>query len=120
MALVGVGIRPLGRAQQRQSQHVALCVVSIFRIVEQAQSMLAIRDVSPSLRWNLKLRLLCGIVTSSWTFHRSKWNLVGRLIAMCAYRERNLQQDVFLMPFRLHPYVDTRSTRVKRDVANKS
>ena len=37
LALVGVGIGPRGRAQQRDAQHVARCVVSILVLVKNAQ-----------------------------------------------------------------------------------
>jgi len=42
MALVSVRVRPLGRAEQRQSQHISLSVVAVLAVVEQAEAMFVI------------------------------------------------------------------------------
>ena len=87
MTLVSMGIGPLRRAQQRQPQDVSLCVVTIFAVIEQAESVLRIRDVSPPLCRNLKLRLFRRCIPSGRTLDRTKGNLKGRLVVVCADRE---------------------------------
>ena len=57
MSLVGVGIGPLGPAQQREAQDVVLGVVAVLGVVEQAEAVGCVREVGPAQRRNFELRL---------------------------------------------------------------
>src|ERR1700687_2889501 len=81
--------------------------------------MLAVRDISPTLRRNLKLRLFRGSVACSWALHRAEGNLIRCLVAVSANRERHFQHNMLLVPLGLHLEVNARHARIKNDVAHK-
>ena len=103
MALVGIGIGPRGRAQQRKPQHVARGIVAVLVLVQHAQPVdLAIRPVAgkigPAHRRNLKLRLLPLVVARRRPLDGAVRNLIGGKVARHRQRKRRLQQDVLLVP----------------------
>ena len=106
MAFIGVRIGIFRRAQQRNRSTLPFGVIPVLAIVQQAESVLAVGDVGPAICGNLKLRLFCRSIARRRTLHGAKWNFVRRLIAVRAQRERDLQQNVFLVPLRLHFHID--------------
>src|SRR5579872_4181517 len=68
MTLIGVRIGPFRRAQQRQTQHVALYIVSILAVVKQAEAVFTIGKIGPALRWHFELSLFRRSVACSRTF----------------------------------------------------
>src|SRR5208282_1192274 len=74
MAFVGMRIGPFWRAQQRETQHVALHIVSILAVVKQTEAVFRIRKISPTLRRDFEFGLFGGSVPSRRTFDRAIGN----------------------------------------------
>src|SRR6476660_663175 len=119
MALVSMGIRPGRRPQQGQSQDIPLRVVSVFAVVQDAQSVFCVRQVSPVLSRDLELSLFFRRISGGGPFNRTEGDFVGCNFTVDADGERDFQEDVFLVPIHLRLYVYTLRVAVKGDVLNK-
>jgi len=96
-AHVGVGVGPLGRAQQRKPQLVARGVVAELRLVDEAEAVLAVAQVGPAHGGNFKLRLLPTVVAvvgrSMFRKEFRRWQRAGG-----GERKGGLEEDVRLVP----------------------
>ena len=98
MPLVGLGIGIDRRAQQRKPQHIPYRVVPILRVIDHAQPMLSVAQISPAHCRNLKLRLLPRVIPRSSPFDGPIRNLISSKWSRSRQRKRRLQQHMLLMP----------------------
>src|SRR5271157_6524519 len=87
MTFVGMGIGPFWRTQQRETQHIALHIVSVLAVVKQAEAVFSIGEIGPTLRRNLEFGLFGRCVPSGRTSYRTVGNFKSSLVAVCAQRE---------------------------------
>ena len=103
VALIGIGVGPRGRAQQRKPQHIAHHVVAVLVLVENAEAVdfsvqAGAREVGPAHGRNLELGILPAIVARGGPLDGSVGNLVRRKVAGDAERKRGFEQYVLFVP----------------------
>ena len=76
-AAVGDFIGPGGRAEEGETEGVALGVVAIFGIVQEGEALLCIAEVSPAHGGNFELGFLPGVVARCGTFDGAVGNFIG-------------------------------------------
>src|SRR5690348_7968621 len=119
MALIGMRIGPGGRTKQRKAQDVALGVVAVLAVIQQAEAVLAVGQVGPSDRRDFKFSLLRGRAPRRRPLNAPIRDLKSGFFVVGAEREANLQQNVLLVPFDLGLYVDSMRVFFKSDVPDE-
>src|SRR6185437_16964867 len=66
MAAICIWVGPYGRAQQRKPQYISFYVIAIFGVVDEAEAVLAVAEISPALCRDFKLGVFDGIVACGW------------------------------------------------------
>src|SRR3984885_10107896 len=119
MPAIGFRIRPDRRTQQRETQHIALIVVSKLGLIDQAESVLSVTQVCPALGGNLELCPFPTVVPRRGTFNAAERNLIGGMAVGCGQREGGLQQNVRLMPVDVVHHINLIGSGIQRDILHK-
>ena len=119
MLAVGVRIGPGRGTQQRKPQHVALRVVAIFRIVDQAEAMRSVAEIGPAQRRHFEFRRFPGVIARGRPLDGTVRNFVGRLPARRCERERRFEQHMGLVPIDTVDDIHAIQARIERDVLHE-
>ena len=111
MAHVCIGVRPFGRAEEGEAQHIAGRVVAELALVDDAQAVASISQISPLLGWDFELRLLPAIGALSGPLDGAVGDFVGGVVALDCEREGGFEEDVGFVPvdFVVDVYLDRKS-----------
>ena len=106
MAHVGDRVRPLGGAEEAEAQDVADCVVTEFGIVDKREAVLVVAEVGPELGGNFELRFFPAVGAFGGALDFAVSDVVGGVVALCAKRERGLEENVGFVPVDLIVDID--------------
>ena len=113
-------IRPLRSTQQRQANGPILDVVSIFAVIQQTYSAIALGDIRPAMPADLKLCLFPAGVVMCGAFQRTKRDFIRCFRSHQIHWKGYLEQLMTLIPadlgLEIHPALMTIKYDILADV----
>ena len=119
MALVGVGVRPGGRTQERDAERVADGVVAVLRVVEDGEAGGGVAEVGPAECGDFELGFLERVVAGSGALDGAVRDFVGGFGTGVGEREGGFEEDVLFVPVDVVGDADGVGPGVKRDVLDE-
>ncbi len=97
-ALVGVGVGPGGRAEERDAEGVAEGVVAVLGVVEDGEAGGGVAEIGPAEGGDFELGFLEAVVAGGGAFDGAVGDFVGGLVGGVGEGEGGFEEGVFFVP----------------------
>ena len=114
--LVGDGVRLNAGFNQRQGQAAILAGMAVLAVVEQADAVVAFRDIGPFLAAALEPGAIPARVLVGLAGQVAELDIKGGLVGVDIGREEDLEQVLMLMPIHGGDKVDAAGILIEMDI----